>query len=307
MIQEILAIIAAVIAISLLLTLLRREWVEYYLIAIATLIALPFSAAYLLYIFTLGLGRLFFVLLKIFSKAVAKTIGFLLIATPSTLAIFSTTGLPRLGKRILWLDKLLLNATNLNLVDNLEFARATMIGAIVDESEIEPQYSSIKPYREEFDKVKKEGVEMLSVGDTILSISLGGLLLISQVYRLGIFQIDIYGRTAAVIIQIGLFILTLSILYRMFILDFLTFDGGEEFESVEEVDVSLDYQRAVSRIAIVQSLMVLMLFALQISSVNRRIVESTLRFHYKDDAGLIGLTQFAWRELQGDGADEESN
>jgi hypothetical protein len=297
-IQLIIVVIGVIFLIGVLLAIFRRELFNYYIIGISLLFAIPVGAVYLIYRVLLGIGNLLFVALKMFIKSISKTIVILLTMIPSTLAIFSTTGLPHLGEKILRLDEIIFNSTDFGLIDNLEFARATMIEIIVDEEEIETQYSSIEPYRDKFDKIKNQGVKMLSAGDTILSVSIGGLLLILQVYKLGIFQIGIYGYTAAVVIQIGLFILTFSILYRAFILDFLAFDGNEEFESVEEADVALSYQQAVSRIAVVQSFTILILFALRVSNVDKRIVKSTLRFYYRDDTSFIETMQFAWRKLR---------
>lgn len=298
MIQIIIAVVGTGLVVGLLLAVLQREWFMYYIVVIALILALPLSLAYLMYRSALGIGNLLFVVLKMFSKATIKTIIFFFITIPSTLAILSTTYLPRLGQSVLRLDEFILNATNLGLVENLKFARTTMVEIIVDEREIEPRYSAIELYRDKFEKTKKEGAKMLSAGDTILSISLGGLLLISQVYQLGIFQTAIYGHTAAIVIQIGLFILTLSILYRTFILDFIAFEGNKEFNSVEEADVALSYQKAVSRVATVQSLTVLILFALRISNVDQDIVKSTLRFYYRDDTNFADAMWFAWGKLR---------
>jgi len=294
-------VLILILSVGFLLAFLHRDWFNLYLIAVAFVVAVPFVLAIKLFyilravvFLTIGLGEMFL-------KAMVKAGVFLVYSvslTPITLlsAVPSLVGKATLKTRSRYqgLSGNRIVSSMEGLPEELRFARNLMTDIIVEYDEIDPEYDDMEAYRNQLKTVKEKGEDTLSTGESVLSISLGGLLLVSQVLKLGVFQVEIYGLTAAIVIQLGLIAVALSIFYRVSLLDFLAFDQSEEFESIREADVKLSYQRGMARMASMQQLMLLLVLGLVLSNVNRDVVDEVLRVNYDDETTIEDTVRRAW-------------
>ena len=172
-----------------------------------------------------------------------------------------------------------------------------MVEIVAEQDERTPEYESENRYQDELVRAKERGKEILSTGESVLSLFIGGGLLVSQVYGFKLNRSNFYGFTASVAIQIGLFVVAVSILYRVSILDFLSFTGDEELSSIDEFDAALSYQKGITRVRFLQLLTFMFVLAMKLSNANRETVRATLALYYDNDTTFLESMTFAWEQL----------
>lgn len=277
------------------LAVVRQEWFGYYVIAVAVVIGFfigtPIVLAY-------KLSR--WIWQAVFSK-ILKAVIFLGSMTIVTPVVFVTAGIPRLGA---WFseqkDRVTSIVTRLielpKLGEELQDIRGMMIRVLVKVDDPKPEHSEPEPYQEELREIRKKGESRLNTGETVLSLSLGALMLVSQIWQLGIFQISFYGTAAEFVIQAGLFVIAVSIGYRVAVMDFLSFSGGEEFQSLKEMDVAVSYQKGVCSVAFIQHLMSMVFVVAVLSKLKKDLAEDLLRIHYAGTSYRETMKE-GWRRL----------
>lgn len=237
---------------------------------------------------------------SVFSK-ILKAVMFVVSMILVTPIVFVTAGIPRLGA---WVSELKARATSIvtrllqlpKLGEELQDIRGMMIRVLVEVDDPEPEHSEPEPYREELREIREKGEVRLNTGETVLSLSLGALMLVSQIQQLGIFQINFYGAAAEFVIQVGLFIIAVSIGYRVTVMDFLSFSGEEEFQSLKEMDVAVSYQRGVCSVAFIQHLMSMVVLVAILTKLKKDLAEDLLRIHYSGTSYRDTMKE-GWRRL----------
>ena len=261
------------------LRVVRAEWFDYYLMAIGFAIGLfvigPVYVAY----------KLLQWIWRVVVSKILKTIVFLLWILLITPIVFVTAGIPWIGKGFLklkdWVIALVAALVELpKLGKELRDVRGMMIRIHVEVDDPEPELSDPEPYEKKLRSIRKNGENKLNTGETMLSLSLGALMLISQIWEIGVFQISLFGVVAEFVIQVGLLVIAVSIGYRVAVMDFLSFSGDEDFHSLKQMDVAVGYQRGVCSIAFFQHLMSMIVLVAVLSKWKKDLTEDLLRLHY---------------------------
>lgn len=295
LIVPILIALAGAITVGVVLVVIRSEWFDYYLMAIGAAIGLfvigPIYLAYksLQWLWNAAVSK------------VLKAIIFILSIFLITPIVFVTAGIPWIGNSILKLkDSVIALVTALvelpNLGKELRDVRAMMIRILVEVDDPEPELSEPEPYRKKLRSIRKNGENRLNTGETMLSLSLGALMLMSQVWEMGIFQVDFFGVVAEFVIQLGLLVIAVSIGYRVAVMDFLSFSGDEDFHSLKEMDVAVSYQRGVCSVAFVQHLMSMIVLVAVLSRLKKDLAEDLLRIRYSG-LSFYKTMREGWRRL----------
>ena len=232
---------------------------------------------------------------------VLKAVIFILSILLITPIVFVTAGIPWIGNGILKLkDSVIALVTALvelpNLGKELRDVRAMMIRILVEVDDPEPELSEPEPYRKKLRNIRKNGENRLNTGETVLSLSLGALMLMSQVWEIGIFQVNFFGVVAEFVIQLGLLVIAVSIGYRVAVMDFLSFSGDEDFHSLKEMDVAVSYQRGVCSVAFVQHLMSMIVLVVVLSRLKKDLAEDLLRIRYSG-LSFYKTMREGWRRL----------
>lgn len=178
----------------------------------------------------------------------------------------------------------------------LRDVRAMMIRVLVEVDDPEPDLSEPEPYQKKLRRIRKSGENRLNTGETMLSLSLGALMLISQIWEMGIFQVNFFGVVAEFVIQVGLLVIAVSIGYRLIVMDFLSFSGDEDFHSLKEMDVAVSYQKGVCSVAFVQHLMSMIVLVAVLSRLKKDLAEDLLRIHYSG-LSFYKTMREGWRRL----------
>lgn len=294
-----LVILGILIAIGIILGVFREDWLSGYLLAVSFAIAFPLVILLKIISALFALVRLFWELLGITLKAGAKTVAFVVISAIPVLVIGLTYFVPHVGRAIqklnAWLEQFIDTSS---LISECRYSRRMMVEIVAEQDDRTPRYELEDRYREELVQVKESGQEILSAGESVLSLFIGGGLLVSQLYNVPLKDVNFYGFTADIAIQIGLFVIAVSILYRVSILDFLSFNGEDEFSSLEEFDAALSYQKGVSRVGFIQILTLLFVLAMRFTKSDRKTVRATLALYYDNDTSFIESMTFAWETLR---------
>lgn len=283
------------IAVGIVLAVVRPEWFNYYLIAIGAAIGLfVIGPIYVAYRFLQWAWKV------AVSKALKAMIFILWILLISPI-VFVTAGIPWIGNGLLkfkdWVITLVTALVKLpKLGKELRDVRAMMIRVLVEVDDPEPELSEPEPYRKELRSIRKNGENRLNIGETMLTLSLGALMLISQIWEMGIFQVNLFGVVAEFVIQAGLLVIAVSIGYRVAIMDFLSFSGDEDFHSLKEMDVAVSYQKGVCSVAFVQHLMSMIVLVAVLSRLKKDLAEDLLRIRYSG-LSFYKTMREGWRRL----------
>lgn len=277
------------------LRVVRIEWFDYYLMAIGVTIGLfVIGPVYLAY-------KLLQWIWKVVVSKILKTIVFVLSILVITPIVFVTAGIPWIGKSFLklkgWVITIVTALIELpKLGKELRDVRGMMIRVHVEVDDPEPELSDPEPYQKKLRRIRKNGENKLNTGETVLSLSLGALMLISQIWEVGIFQISLFGVVAEFVIQVGLLVIAVSIGYRVAVMDLLSFSGDEDFHSLKEMDVAVSYQRGVCSIAFVQHLMSMMVLVAVLSKWKKDLAEDLLMIHYSGRSFYKTMKE-GWKRL----------
>ena len=218
-----------------------------------------------------------------------------------TPVVLVTAGIPWLGKWFLELKdrttSFVLGVVELpKLGEELQDVRGMMIRVLVEVDDPEPKHNEPETYREELREIRKNGESKLNTGETVLSLSLGALMLVSQFWQLGIFQVSFYGAAAEFVIQAGLFVIAVSIGYRVAVMDLLSFSGKEELQCLKEFDVAVSYQRGVCSVVFIQHLMSMVVLVAVLTKLKKDLAEDLLRIHYSGTSYRETMRE-GWRRL----------
>lgn len=288
----------AILAIGVVIAVYREDWLSSYIAVVGLAITLPIvlgiKAVHMVFVLFKLVESLAWMLLR----AGAKFIVFIAVTAVVSIIIAASYFVPHIGRVVQTANKAVRdNLDTTALLTELRHTRRMMIEIIADQDDRSPKLSSEDQYREELVRVVDDGTRALGAGEGMLSLTIGGTLLISQIYDYQLFQAVSYGVSVASLIQFGLFVIAVSVLYRVSLLDFLAFSGNEEFASLAEMDVALTYQQAISRVGFIQHLMFLVVFGLRLMSADRRIVRLALSLRYNVDTTTQEWIQALWQEL----------
>ncbi|MFC5971048.1 hypothetical protein ACFPYI_06845 [Halomarina salina] len=235
----------------------------------------------------IGFTRLVWVLIRMTAKALVKTVLFLVITILLTALVFLTAPIPRLGRKVRSLKTKAGGKIDFSgLAEQCRYMRGVMVDIMVEQRDISLSYSTEGRYREELVDVRETGKKRLEDGELVLSLGLGAVLLISQATGLRLFQLTYHDVSASLAIQLILLVIVLSIVYRVWLIDFMAYDEEEEFTSLEQMDVALTYQKAVAYVGTIKSLMFALTVALEISGADHQMVSDTLTA-YRDGEPLL--------------------
>lgn len=300
MIIQVLIIFAVVLGVGVVIAVFKQDWLTYYFICIMFVVAVPIALAWKILQVFAALARLFWSLFTTLVRSVLKSAVFVSISVPSLFLMFSI--LPELIGRVVnkvnsRVDEVLKSST---LNSEIRRTRRMLVEIVTEEDDQDPEYSDEDRYREEMQNAKDHGKHVLAAGDTFLSITIGGLLLVSQFYQLQLFQ----GLAAAGLVSTGLFAIAVSVLYRVSLLDYFAFSTDASFSSLEEMDVALSFQKAVSSLVSFQYMLFVIVLALRISRVDMEVVEKILRFYYRSENSYIDTMKYAWELLLEQNSDD---
>ncbi|WP_267643972.1 hypothetical protein [Haloarchaeobius amylolyticus] len=176
--------------------------------------------------------------------------------------------------------------------------RSILVEVASEGDEPNAEFADPEHYRTELRDVKEDAKTRLENGETALSILLGAVLISAKVAGIRIFEVQVQGAQASLIIEIWLLVIAVSIIYRVAIMDFLAYSPDHEFGSIEEMDTALAYQKAVCLLSIVQGLTLLMVFVYSISGTRSDIVKPVLREVYAEGRDATEWIPMAWRMIR---------
>jgi hypothetical protein len=172
--------------------------------------------------------------------------------------------------------------------------REIMVQIVAEEDDRNLTFENPEKYRTELTQVKKGAKNRLETGETVLSIILGAVLLISKVMNFELLQATIRGFPVGLLIEGWLLVIAVSIVYRSSVLELLAYSSDDDFKSLDEMDAALSYQKGVSLVGFIQGLVFLLTFSFAIMKVKHSLVEDALRAKYTDEP-WIGLT---WEKIR---------
>ena len=175
-----------------------------------------------------------------------------------------------------------------------EKMRDIMVEIVSEDDSQDLDFDKPEQYREELTSVKEDGKKRLETGETVLSISLGAILLGMSIAGLELLEATIWGYSATFLIQIWLLSITVSIVYRTTALEFLAFSSDDPFDSLERMDAALGYQKGVSLVGFAQGLTFFVMFTAAISGVKYDTIRAVLRAKYTDKPWV----SLAWKRLK---------
>jgi len=274
LIQGLLIIATLIIVIGILIRLLKPDWRETYLICVGILFAIPIGAAIVLYrILRSIIGLLWF-----FAKPIGKAMLFIIVAIILIPVTLITSFVPHIGSKSKSFNKLIMRTIGVSKWGSgNRLIRSTIVEIAASDHDRKLEFEREEEYREAFQQVKEQGKRKLAVGESALTIFVGVVLLASQVTGFSLLQSRIYGVSVTLGIQVILLFIALSIVYRVSILEFLAYSGGEEFESIPEMDAALSYQKLVSNIAFIQLLNFLLVIGIWMVNIDRHIIREAIK------------------------------
>jgi hypothetical protein len=232
-------------------------------------------------------------------KGMVKAVGLVSLAMVLGVVYLLSSVVPFLGERTAFLGRWVGERVYPRyLILRVRRSRDMLVELIAAEDSRDLDFDEVEQYREALAEVKESGTRRLERGETVLSLALGALLIGSQAAGVRVFQVSMYGVPLSLLVELWLLVLAASIVYRVSVLEFLAYPEDTEFESIEEFDAALGYQKGVSLQGSFQVLFVLMMFIWVVSNVRDELVRTVLREKYSRELGLIEMLPFAWRELR---------
>lgn len=187
---------------------------------------------------------------------------------------------PYIGQYSLKIQSRLEDNISTSLLNRALSLRQIMIRIAAKHSDHNLVFEERNQYREELTRVKQQGKTRLDTGETVLSILLGAILVGSTVSGVDIFQQSIYQYSISTVIEIWLLTIAVSIIYRAAVLDMIAYSGDAEFESLNEMDAALSYQKGVSLHGYFQGMVSGLLLAFMSTSVPDNLMEELLEKKY---------------------------
>jgi hypothetical protein len=179
------------------------------------------------------------------------------------------------------------------LASQARISRDMMVGIVAENDERNLKFEDSGQYREELSRVKSSGKKRLERGETVLSILLGAVLLGSKLGGVEIFQIEFYGFALSTVVELWLLVIASSIVYRVSVLEFLTYPADVEFDSLQEFDAALSYQKGVTLANSIQVLTIVLIFGWTLANVDNEKVRYALNIRYGKD---VSTFQVLWSE-----------
>lgn len=201
---------------------------------------------------------------------------------------------PYVGKRAgRWDESLKDGVVTSYFVVQVRRMRGIMVQIVAEEDDRDLDFKDPEKYRMALAQAKQDAKKRLETGETLLSILLGTALLVSKVTGIDLLQASISGISLDLLIEGWLLVITVSIIYRSSVLEFLAYSSDEEFDSLDAMDAALSYQKGVSLVGFVQGLMFLVVFTAAISKVKYSLIEDVLRAKYANEPWIA----FTWERI----------
>lgn len=183
-------------------------------------------------------------------------------------------------------------------VGRSEEMRGLMVEIIVKHDPRELKFESEEDYRNELSRLKKEAERKLETGESVLALGLGFILLGSELVGFNVLRNQLFGYSVSLFVEAFLFMIAISIIYRVSILEFLTYSPNHDFSSIEEMDVALSYQKMVCLVDLIQGALVVLYIAYAMSNAKFETYKLVLEKKYAEDVGMIGLIPVLWENVR---------
>lgn len=187
---------------------------------------------------------------------------------------------PHVGQYTLKFRDRLEGIISTSLLDRALALREIMVDIIVKHDDRELDFESQDQYRKELNRVKQQGKTRLDTGETVLSVALGAVLIGGTVSGVDIFSQSIYRYSVGTLIEIWLLVIAVSIIYRSTILELIAYSTDAEFQSLDEMDAALSFQKGVSLHGFFQGLVSGVFLAFGAISVPDKLMKELLEMKY---------------------------
>lgn len=277
--------------IAVVLFFINYRWLEKYAMFFGVIIAVPLKVAA--------------VLLMVIAKSTVKSVAAVVVmAIVTVMFLFSGVATFVGGIALLADSRLEGSVEESSVVDEAEAIRDMLVETQLEMDDEPPKFDSEKQYREKFEEFPKKTKSKLETGEWMLSVIIGGMLLIMQQENIQIVQDAVFGYSIGSLVQWVLFLVALSITYRVAILDLLAYDGDEEFSSLREMDVAYSYQQMVSLTGIHSLLTFFMVIAKYFSDVSLETISSAVRDDNVKEKSKVETMRSALSNIQNDGQEK---
>lgn len=179
----------------------------------------------------------------------------------------------------------------------VDWFRRLLVENVVEDGSQDPEFNTANEYRDELEAVKKEGKRRLERGETMLSLGLGAALLGGQVAGVEVLRASLYGVGVLFVVEVWLLAIAGSVLYRVAVLEVLSYSREVEFESVEKFDAALSYQRAVTQLSFIQILLLLVAVIQALGNYQESLVRSGVK-KIRENQDISEVVTFLWQKIQ---------
>jgi len=271
--------------IAVILFFINYRWLEKYALFLGTIIYLPLKVAA--------------VLLFVISKSVGKSIAAVLVMGVVTVMFVFSELATLIGGVAIRADARLENRFDSSpVVREAEAIRDMLVQTQLEIDDEPPEFDSEEEYREKLEEVPKKAKNRLETGEWMLSVVIGGMLLIMQRENVQVVQDTVLGLSLGSMVQWGLFLVALSITYRVAILDLLAFERDEDFSSLQEMDIAFSYQKMVSLSGLPSLLTFFMVIAKYFSNLSLDTVHSAVRDDHVKGKSVLETMRAALSNIQ---------
>lgn len=187
---------------------------------------------------------------------------------------------PNTGRYALKLRNILEEYAPTSYVEDALGLREIIVGIVAKYDDRDYEFETSDKYREELDRIKRQGKARLDTGETVISVLLGAVLVGSSLTGVNIFQQTIYKLPAGTIIEVWLLMISVSIIYRSTGLELIAYSSENEFESMDEMDAALSYQKGICLYDFFQLLNFIVLIAFGAISVSDDVMKELLETKY---------------------------
>ncbi|TKX72180.1 hypothetical protein [Halorubrum sp. GN11GM_10-3_MGM] len=178
--------------------------------------------------------------------------------------------------------------------------RDSFVQIVAEYDEREPRFESEEEYRKKIVEVPESTKSKLENGELVLSLSVASILIILQHQGIPIDSIDFAGGSVTLLIDEYLVILAISVLYRISIIDWLSYDRSADFDNPEMWDAAYGYQRAVTFTTAASVLMLFFIVTLTVVKAPFRMVEEVLVAQREEDLTTKETIEYLWDLLTDD-------
>jgi flagellar biosynthesis protein FliQ len=236
------------------------------------------------------------------TKAVLKSLTFVFLSIITGILYLITFVVPFIGEYIIDFRKAVKSRPpTSNIISKTRVIRGMMVEIAAEHGEGDLDFEEPERYREELSTVKQKAKLRLGAGETVISLTLGAILTIGSITNFNPFNIRFSGYSVSILVQILVLMLTVSIIYRMTILELLSYSNDAEFSSLPEMDAALAYQKGVALIDRVQALTTLAVYLMIATKVKKETLRTVLTAKYKDDLPITDWLPLAWKTIRKNG------